>query len=88
MAGFGRPPNRLRGEVVAKIDGENRILCLTLGALAELEAIIGQPLFLRPRRVGVAVDQTRSLRKRIQRRRASRIPALRLDHRGLRVWEW
>ena len=37
MAGFGRPPNRLRGEVVAKIDGEYRILCLTLGALAELE---------------------------------------------------
>lgn len=37
MAGFGRPPNRLRGEVVAKIDGESRILCLTLGALAELE---------------------------------------------------
>lgn len=29
--------NRRRGEVVANIDGEPRILCLTLGALAELE---------------------------------------------------
>ncbi|TDH38850.1 gene transfer agent family protein [Pseudohoeflea suaedae] len=37
MASFGRPPNRLRGEVSARIDGESRILCLTLGALAELE---------------------------------------------------
>lgn len=37
MAGFARPPNRLRGEVTARIDGETRVLCLTLGALAELE---------------------------------------------------
>lgn len=29
--------NRRRGEVVAIIDGHRRILCLTLGALAELE---------------------------------------------------
>jgi hypothetical protein len=29
--------NRRRGEVEAMIDGERRILCLTLGALAELE---------------------------------------------------
>ena len=29
--------NRHRGEVEAIIDGERRILCLTLGALAELE---------------------------------------------------
>ncbi|TWD46997.1 tail tube GTA-gp10-like protein [Agrobacterium vitis] len=29
--------NRRRGEVEAVIDGERRILCLTLGALAELE---------------------------------------------------
>ncbi|WP_319517182.1 gene transfer agent family protein [uncultured Martelella sp.] len=29
--------NRYRGEVEAVIDGERRILCLTLGALAELE---------------------------------------------------
>lgn len=29
--------NRHRGEVEAVIDGERRVLCLTLGALAELE---------------------------------------------------
>ena len=36
-AGLGRRANRRRGEVEAMIDGECRILCLTLGALAELE---------------------------------------------------
>lgn len=34
--GHGRA-NRRRGEVEAVIDGERRILCLTLGGLAELE---------------------------------------------------
>ncbi len=29
--------NRRRGEIAAIIDGQERILCLTLGALAELE---------------------------------------------------
>lgn len=29
--------NRRRGEIEAVIDGERRVLCLTLGALAELE---------------------------------------------------
>lgn len=29
--------NRRRGEVAATIDGQQKILCLTLGALAELE---------------------------------------------------
>ncbi|MGK6315241.1 gene transfer agent family protein [Neorhizobium sp. DT-125] len=33
----GGRANRRRGEVEAMIDGERRILCLTLGALAELE---------------------------------------------------
>lgn len=33
--------NRHRGEVEAVIDGERRILCLTLGALAELETSFG-----------------------------------------------
>lgn len=33
----GGHANRRRGEVEAVIDGERRILCLTLGALAELE---------------------------------------------------
>jgi len=34
-------PNRRRGEIVAKFDGEPRMLCLTLGALAELESAFG-----------------------------------------------
>ncbi len=38
LAGMiGSRANRRRGEVEALIDGERRILCLTLGALAELE---------------------------------------------------
>ena len=36
-----REPNRFRGEIAATIDGERRILCLTLGALAELETAYG-----------------------------------------------
>jgi len=34
-------PNRHRGEIAAKFDGEFRLLCLTLGALAELESAFG-----------------------------------------------
>lgn len=41
MAGFEPSPNRRRGEIAARIDGEVRILCLTLGALAELESAFG-----------------------------------------------
>lgn len=33
--------NRHRGEIDAVLDGERRTLCLTLGALAELEAAFG-----------------------------------------------
>ncbi len=33
--------NRLRGEVEADLDGRRYTLCLTLGALAELEAALG-----------------------------------------------
>lgn len=33
--------NLLRGEIEARIGGETRTLCLTLGALAELEARLG-----------------------------------------------
>lgn len=33
--------NPLRGEIVAEIGGARRTLCLTLGALAELEAAFG-----------------------------------------------
>ena len=34
-------PNVHRGEISALIGGEERTLCLTLGALAELEARLG-----------------------------------------------
>lgn len=34
-------PNIHRGEIAAVIGGEERTLCLTLGALAELEARLG-----------------------------------------------
>lgn len=33
--------NRLRGEIEAELDGRKLTLCLTLGALAELEAALG-----------------------------------------------
>ncbi|MCX5493080.1 gene transfer agent family protein [Kaistia dalseonensis] len=33
--------NRIRGEVEAVLDGQRHVLCLTLGALAELEAAFG-----------------------------------------------
>lgn len=33
--------NGQRGEIEAVIDGERRILCMTLGALAELETVFG-----------------------------------------------
>ncbi len=33
----GRPVNRRRGEISAILGGESHVLCLTLGALAELE---------------------------------------------------
>lgn len=34
-------PNRRRGEIAAQFDGETRLMCLTLGALAELESAFG-----------------------------------------------
>lgn len=34
-------PNKRRGEIVAELGGKRRRLCLTLGALAELEAALG-----------------------------------------------
>lgn len=39
--GAGTRANRRRGEVEAVIDGERRVLCLTLGSLAELETAFG-----------------------------------------------
>lgn len=43
MGGVGTTgrANGRRGEIEAVIDGERRILCLTLGALAELETAFG-----------------------------------------------
>ncbi|MDP2121740.1 MAG: gene transfer agent family protein [Hoeflea sp.] len=38
---MGVHPNRRRGEIAATFDGETRLLCLTLGALAELESAFG-----------------------------------------------
>jgi hypothetical protein len=35
-------PNLYRGEIAATIGGEERVLCLTLGALAELEAALAE----------------------------------------------
>ncbi|UVC10351.1 gene transfer agent family protein [Rhizobium sp. TH2] len=40
VVGAGRA-NRVRGEIEAVINGERRILCMTLGALAELETAFG-----------------------------------------------
>lgn len=37
----GGRANARRGEVEAMIDGERRVLCLTLGSLAELETAFG-----------------------------------------------
>jgi hypothetical protein len=37
----GGRANRQRGEIEAVIDGERRILCMTLGSLAELETAFG-----------------------------------------------
>lgn len=37
----GGRANRRRGEIEAVIDGKRRILCMTLGALAELETAFG-----------------------------------------------
>lgn len=36
-----RAPNRRRGEIEAELGGAHYILCLTLGALAELESAFG-----------------------------------------------
>ncbi len=36
-------PNPQRGEIEAVLDGRSRTLCLTLGALAELETTLASP---------------------------------------------
>lgn len=63
--------NRRRGEVEAVLDGERRILCLTLGALAELETAF-------------AIDSLGDLAARFSRGRLSAHDIIRILGAGLR----
>lgn len=65
------PANRRRGEVAAMIDGREHILCLTLGALAELEAAF-------------AVDDLSALTERFSGGRLSSHDLVRVIGAGLR----
>ncbi|MCW4113865.1 gene transfer agent family protein [Aurantimonas sp. MSK8Z-1] len=54
--------NRRRGEVAAIIDGRERVLCLTLGALAELEdAFASEDIGALARRFGTGSLSARDL---------------------------
>lgn len=63
--------NRRRGEIAAIIDGQERILCLTLGALAELESAF-------------AVDDLGALAQRFASGRLSARDLIRVVGAGLR----
>lgn len=63
--------NHHRGEVSAKLDGKDWCLCLTLGALAELEA-------------GFAVDDIATLAERFSTGRLASSDMLKLIGAGLR----
>lgn len=63
--------NRHRGEIDAMLDGERRVLVLTLGALAELEAAFGD-------------DDMLALAERFERGRLSAADATRIIAAGLR----
>lgn len=63
--------NRHRGEIEAVLDGEPRTLCLTLGALAELEA-------------SFAVDDLAGLAERFASGRLSARDLIRIVGAGLR----
>ena len=63
--------NRHRGEIAARLDGKEHCLCLTLGALAELEAAF-------------AVDDIASLAERFSTGRLSSDDMLKLIGAGLR----
>jgi len=65
------PANRRRGEIAATIDGRERILCLTLGALAELESAF-------------AVDDLGALAQRFSTGRLSSRDLMRVVGAGLR----
>ncbi|MDF1607277.1 gene transfer agent family protein [Hoeflea sp. YIM 152468] len=64
-------PNRHRGEIAAIFDGETRLLCLTLGALAELES-------------GFGVDNLADLAGRFAAGRLSASDIIRIVGAGLR----
>jgi len=63
--------NRRRGEVAAELDGKMRRLCLTLGALAELES-------------AYAADDLGALVERFSRGRLSATDMIRIVGAGLR----
>ena len=63
--------NRRRGEIEAMFDGERRILCLTLGALAELETAF-------------AIDNLNELAARFSRGGLSARDIIRILGAGLR----
>jgi hypothetical protein len=63
--------NRQRGEIEATLDGRTWTLCLTLGALAELEAALATPDLL-------------ALAKRFEEGRLSAAEAVRIIGAGLR----
>lgn len=63
--------NRHRGEIEAELDGKPHTLCLTLGALAELEAAFG-------------ADDLSALAKRFGEGRLSARDAIRILGAGLR----
>ena len=63
--------NRQRGEVEAVLDGRTWTLCLTLGALAELEA-------------GLATGDLMRLAKRFEEGKLSAADAIRIIGAGLR----
>jgi Phage tail tube protein, GTA-gp10 len=63
--------NRRRGEIAAELDGQEYRLCLTLGALAELEA-------------AYAVDDLNALVERFSSGRLSALDMIRMVGAGLR----
>lgn len=68
---MGARANRHRGEIEAVFDGERRVLCLTLGALAELE-------------MAFAVDSLTGLAERFSSGRLKADDLIRIIGAGLR----
>lgn len=66
-----RRANRHRGEIEAEFDGKTHVLCLTLGALAELEAAYGG-------------EDLISIAERFEKGRLSATDAIRVLGAGLR----